>query len=160
MPAYLKDMFVRRVIILDLEKNEIRFEDARDLHELRQGTLMKTISEWETQLNWGHLSLKTPSQAATPQYLQRGLVMASSIGLPQVLVTESSAKEEDLSPRSHDWSRWAYKKLEAKEKKEKLLKSMKVDFTGEVIVVEEALPVFELNWSPAPKRKRPRKRKV
>ncbi|ERN16262.1 hypothetical protein AMTR_s00063p00152970 [Amborella trichopoda] len=126
-------MYAQRVTILDLGKHEIIFEDGSDLHELPQGTLTKTISDWETQLNWGRLHLKTPSQVATPQHLQRGLVLASSIGLPQ---------------------------LEAKEKKEKLLKSMKVDFTGEVVVVEEALPVSKLFWSPVLRRKRRRKREV
>ncbi|ERN16394.1 hypothetical protein AMTR_s00052p00112830 [Amborella trichopoda] len=54
---------------------------------------MKTIFEWETQLNWGHLSLKTPSQVATPQHLQRGLVLASSIGLPQEVGGQGEERE-------------------------------------------------------------------
>ncbi|ERN15481.1 hypothetical protein AMTR_s00036p00241070 [Amborella trichopoda] len=90
--------------------------------------------------------MRTLSQAAIlQQHLPRGLLLASPIGIPPVLITEASSLEEDLSPRSRNWSRNPYRKTEVKEKKEKILKSMKVDFTGEIIEVEEDVPVSDLN---------------
>ncbi|ERN13548.1 hypothetical protein AMTR_s00041p00234090 [Amborella trichopoda] len=98
------------------------------------------------------------SQAATPEHLHRGLVLASSPSIPLVLVTESSSKEK--VPRSRNWSQKPYRKMEVKGKKDNMLNAMKLEFTGEIIVVEEGIPLGDLNWHHAPKRMRPRRREV
>ncbi|ERN03023.1 hypothetical protein AMTR_s00205p00023380 [Amborella trichopoda] len=103
--------------------------------------------------------MKIPFKATIPQHLPRGLVLASSHCLPPILVTESSSKEEDLSPRSRNWSQKPYRRMEAMEKTDKMLKSMKVEYTREIVVVDEAIPILDLNQNQALKR-RPRRREV
>ncbi|ERN12927.1 hypothetical protein AMTRI_Chr07g78460 [Amborella trichopoda] len=139
-------MVAQRVTIWDPQQHEIFLQDAQPLQELPPGSLKKTLSKWEMQVNWGHLSMKIPSQA-------RGLVLASSLGIPPILVTESSSKEEYLSPRSRNWSQKPYRRMEVMEKKDKMLKSMKVEYTWEIVVVQEDIPVIDLNWNQAPKRR-------
>ncbi|ERN03957.1 hypothetical protein AMTR_s00079p00076790 [Amborella trichopoda] len=97
-------MSAQRMTIMEGEQHEILLEDAQALPSLPPGVLKKTLSEWVPQINWGRLSLKCPSQAATIENLSHGLVLASSSFFPTVLVTESSSEEEDLSPRSRNWS--------------------------------------------------------
>ncbi|KAL4183598.1 hypothetical protein AMTRI_Chr11g155910 [Amborella trichopoda] len=46
--------------------------------------------------------MKMSSQAATPEHLLLGLVLASSLGISPILVTESSSEEEDVSLRSRN----------------------------------------------------------
>ncbi|ERN06774.1 hypothetical protein AMTR_s00005p00155670 [Amborella trichopoda] len=152
-------MSVQRMTIVEGEQHKILLEDAWALPTFPFGTLKKTLSEWESQINWGHLSLKCPTQATTPENLSRDLVMASSSFFPPVLVTESSFEEEDLSPRSRNWSQ-KYKKMEIMLKKEKMLRAGELVFFGEIVVVEECIPVEELNWNMARKRWRPRRREL
>ncbi|ERN12873.1 hypothetical protein AMTR_s00050p00108240 [Amborella trichopoda] len=106
---------------------------------------MKTLSEWELEVKWGHLSLKMSSQATTRQHLPRGLVMASSSGIPLVFVIGSSSEEENLSPRSRNSSQKPYKRMEVMGKKDKILKGEKLEFTKEIVVVEENIPIANMN---------------
>ncbi|ERN08681.1 hypothetical protein AMTR_s00017p00218110 [Amborella trichopoda] len=48
--------------------------------------------------------------------------------------------------------------MEVMGKNDKMLKAMKVDYTGEIVLVEEDIPVVDLNWNQAPRRRRPRRR--
>ncbi|ERM95362.1 hypothetical protein AMTR_s00008p00189260 [Amborella trichopoda] len=96
-----------------------------------------------------------PSQAATPQNLPRGLVLASSSSIPPILVAESSFETEDLSARSCNWSQKPHNKMEVMGKKDKMLKAGNLEFTGEIVVVEECILVGDLNWNQALQRRRP-----
>ncbi|ERN10812.1 hypothetical protein AMTR_s00027p00232720 [Amborella trichopoda] len=71
--------------------------------------------------------------------------MASSPSIPPTLVTESSSEEEDLFPRSWNWSQKSYRKMEVMGKKDKVLNAMKLEFTREIVVVEEGIPIGDLN---------------
>ncbi|ERN18977.1 hypothetical protein AMTR_s00194p00025300 [Amborella trichopoda] len=82
-------MSAQRMTIMEGKQHEILVEDAQALPYLPPGTLKKTMCEWETQINCGRLSLKCPSQAATPENLFCVLVLASSSLFPPVLVIES-----------------------------------------------------------------------
>ncbi|KAL4192666.1 hypothetical protein AMTRI_Chr06g195390 [Amborella trichopoda] len=82
----------------------ILLQDAQPLQALPPGTMKKNLFEWELQVNRGILSMKLPSQAVTLEHLPRGLVLTSCLGIPPILMTESSSEEEDLSPRSRNWS--------------------------------------------------------
>ncbi|KAL4201472.1 hypothetical protein AMTRI_Chr02g216290 [Amborella trichopoda] len=62
-------MASQRVIIWDVKKHEILLQDAQTLQALAPGMVMKNLSKWELQVNWGRLSIKMSSQATTPEHL-------------------------------------------------------------------------------------------
>ncbi|ERN17998.1 hypothetical protein AMTR_s00046p00144260 [Amborella trichopoda] len=153
-------MATQRVTIWEVKKQDITLQDVESLLALPPGTLKKNFSKRELKVYWGHLSVKMPSRAATPKHLPKGLLLASCPDTPPILVTELSFEEENLSPRYPNWFKNQYNMMEVIGKTAEMLIAMKLEYTGEIIVVEEAIAVEDLNWNQAPNRRRARQSKA
>ncbi|ERN09978.1 hypothetical protein AMTR_s00013p00219210 [Amborella trichopoda] len=95
-------MEAQSVAIMDARNQDILLHDPDAIPILPHEAIKKNFSQWELEVNWGHLYVKVPSQNATLKHLPHALILASFPGTPPILVIESSSSEEDLSPRSHN----------------------------------------------------------
>ncbi|ERN18969.1 hypothetical protein AMTR_s00194p00013510 [Amborella trichopoda] len=79
-------MSAQRMTIMEGKQHEILLEGAQALPYLPPGMLKKTMCEWETQINCGRLSLKCPSQAATPEISLGNFVFSGEIVVVEVCI--------------------------------------------------------------------------
>ncbi|ERN09132.1 hypothetical protein AMTR_s00014p00169490 [Amborella trichopoda] len=137
----------------EAKKQEFVLRNVDTFSILPHAAVKKNVFDWELEVNWQNLHVKIPFGPATPEHLPRDLMLASSAGTSPIMLIESSSSEGDLSPGSRNLSKKLYKMMKVLSKTTMIFKAVQVEYTGEIVVVEEGIVIGDLNWNPTWRRR-------